>query len=245
MASTAVTPAPPRQEIAPVWHTVLFVLLLLAFSYLGAKSTHPVESKYGHIAQYATMIVSEWLMVLYTWWGVRKRGRTLRSLIAGRWNSFEAVLLDIGIALAFWLCALLVLGALGYALRMTTTQGVEQVKRAIQFLAPQTPAQLAVFIVLSLTAGFCEELIFRGYFQQQFIAFSNTWIGIVASGVLFGVGHGYQGWKQMVRIAVFGVMFGVLAHFRKSLRPGMIAHAWTDSFSGTVLYILYRLKIFK
>jgi hypothetical protein len=45
----------------------------------------------------------------------------------------------------------------------------------------------------------------------------------------------------MVQIGVFGLMFGVLAHFRKSLRPGMIAHAWHDSFSGIVLYVLARV----
>ena len=245
MATAAVTPAPPREEIAPIWHTILFILVIVVFSFLGSRSTHPVANKYGHLAQYGLMIAWEWLMVLYTWWGLHRRGRSLHTLIGGKWNSVEDVLLDAAIAAGFWLCALLVLGALGYLLGLSGIKGVEQIRRTIEFLAPQTPVQLVVFFALALTAGFCEEVIFRGYFQQQFTAFSNATLGILTQGVLFGLAHGYQGWKQMLRIAVFGIMFGLMAHWRKSLRPGMFAHAWQDALSGALLYVIYRFKLLK
>jgi hypothetical protein len=35
-------------------------------------------------------------------------------------------------------------------------------------------------------------------------------------------------------ISVYGAMFGALAHWRRSVRPGMIAHAWHDAFTGLV-----------
>jgi len=245
MATAAVTPAPPRPELAPAWHTLLLVVVMLFLSFAGSKPTHPVETRYGHVAQYALQIVSEWVFLLYVWWGLRLRKRSLRELIGGKWDSFEAVLLDVAIAAGFWVVALVVLGGLAYVLRQTGPRGLEQIRRAIEFLAPQTGIQLAVFFGLALTAGFCEEVIFRGYFQQQFAAWTNAAGGIIVSGLLFGAAHGYQGWKQMVRIAVFGMMFGIMAHFRKSLRPGMIAHAWQDGLAGTVLYLAYRLKLFK
>jgi len=50
----------------------------------------------------------------------------------------------------------------------------------------------------------------------------------VAQGVLFGVGLWYQGGKMVIVITVLGVLFGIFAQWRKSLRPGMIAHAWGD-----------------
>jgi hypothetical protein len=34
---------------------------------------------------------------------------------------------------------------------------------------------------------------------------------------------------------LFGVLFGLLAVWRKSLRPCMIAHAWTDIF-GVIIF---------
>jgi hypothetical protein len=42
----------------------------------------------------------------------------------------------------------------------------------------------------------------------------------------------------MFLIFIFGLLFGLLAWWRKSLRPGMIAHAWHDSLSGAVLRVL-------
>jgi membrane protease YdiL (CAAX protease family) len=55
---------------------------------------------------------------------------------------------------------------------------------------------------------------------------------LVLQAVIFGVSHGYQGWKQVVIISVLGLLFGLLAHWRKSLVPGMAAHAWADIYSG-------------
>jgi VanZ family protein len=50
--------------------------------------------------------------------------------------------------------------------------------------------------------------------------------------VLFGVSHGYQGVRACVTISVYGLFFGALARMNRSLRPGMIAHAWTDVAAG-------------
>ncbi len=57
-------------------------------------------------------------------------------------------------------------------------------------------------------------------------------IAVLVQGILSGISHSYQGIKSVIVISVYGVMFGLLAHLRGSLRPGMIAHAWTDIASG-------------
>ena len=59
--------------------------------------------------------------------------------------------------------------------------------------------------------------------------------GIVLQGVVFGLAHAYQGPIQIIVIVVFGCMFGLLAHWRKSLRPGMTAHFLQDAVGGLVL----------
>jgi membrane protease YdiL (CAAX protease family) len=108
-------------------------------------------------------------------------------------------------------------------------------------LAPHTYLEAGLFVLLSVFAGLFEEIIFRGYLQRQFIAVShNAFIGILVAGAVFGLGHGYQGGRMMIVIAIFGMFFGLLAHFRKSLRPGMMAHALQDSYSGIALFYLVR-----
>jgi membrane protease YdiL (CAAX protease family) len=46
--------------------------------------------------------------------------------------------------------------------------------------------------------------------------------------LLFGVSHGYQGLSSTVKITIYGGLFGLLAVWRRSLRPGIAAHVLTD-----------------
>ncbi len=89
--------------------------------------------------------------------------------------------------------------------------------------------------MLALTAGIGEEILFRGYLQRQFAALTrSTATGLVLQGVAFGAAHGYQGKKYMCVIAVYGCLFGLLAYWRRSLRPGMMAHFLQDAVGGLV-----------
>jgi uncharacterized protein len=86
-----------------------------------------------------------------------------------------------------------------------------------------------------------EEIIFRGYLQRQFSALTgNAYIAIVIQAAVFGASHGYEGTRRMIVIFVFGAMFGFLALWRRSLRPGMMAHALHDSAAGAGLYFIAR-----
>ncbi|MGO9303749.1 MAG: CPBP family intramembrane glutamic endopeptidase, partial [Candidatus Korobacteraceae bacterium] len=62
--------------------------------------------------------------------------------------------------------------------------------------------------------------------------------GVLLSALVFGASHGYEGAARMILIAIFGLMFGLLSWWRKSLRTGMMAHAWHDALSGAILRML-------
>jgi hypothetical protein len=110
-------------------------------------------------------------------------------------------------------------------------------------MIPRSNLEAGMFVGLSVAAGLFEEIIFRGYLQRQFIALlRNAYLGILASALVFGLAHAYQGGRMMIAIAAYGAMFGLLAHFRKSLRPGMMAHAAQDAYSGIVLFFLTRSR---
>jgi membrane protease YdiL (CAAX protease family) len=106
---------------------------------------------------------------------------------------------------------------------------------SIEFILPHGGAEITIWIALSITAGICEETVFRGYLQRQFMAFTKSVpAGILLSAAAFGAAHAYQGFRMVILIALYGAMFGILAHWRGSVRPGMIAHAWQDSLDGVL-----------
>jgi membrane protease YdiL (CAAX protease family) len=222
----------PR-SIAPLWHTLLLVVFLLVFSAMGAGGHQALDRK-GRLIFYGMTISIEWIMVAYIAWGLhRSRRSTLRELIGGRWTRVEDFLLDIVVAIGFWIVAGLVLAALGFLLGMNNIGNVKELQRRIDPMLPDGLLEIVGWVAVSATAGFCEEIIFRGYFQKQFALLLNAaWAGIVLQGLIFGGSHAYEGWRQMVRIAVFGMLFGALAHLRKSLRPGMMAHFAQDTVAG-------------
>jgi uncharacterized protein len=222
----------PR-SIAPLWHTLSLVLFLLVFSALGSGGHKALDHK-GRLIFYGMTMAIEWIIVAYIAWGLRRSRRTtVRELIGGRWNKPEDFLIDIVIAIGFWIVAGLVLAGMGFLLGMNNIGNVKELQRRIDPMLPDGIAEMLMWVGVSATAGFCEEVIFRGYFQKQFALLLNAaWAGIVLQGLIFGGSHAYEGWRQMIRIAVFGMLFGVLAHLRKSLRPGMMAHFAQDTVAG-------------
>lgn len=243
--------APPAEQpkyyrlLAPWWHTVLLIAILMFLSVGQAHTVGGIVRRHGHLPLYISTMVFEWIMVGFVWLGIHWRGIRLRDLIGGRWKSPEDFLLDVAIAAGFWIVAAAILFGLQYAFGMVRMHEVDSMARErlakIGFLFPETGLDMIFYAALTITAGFCEELIFRGYLQKQLHAATRSMaVGIVGQGILFGCAHGYQGAKLMVILSVYGSLFGVLAAWRRSLRPGMMAHAWQDLLAGFVGRIAMR-----
>lgn len=147
------------------------------------------------------------------------------DLIRGRWDSPAQVGRDITIAAGIWA----VWVGLDLLLRMLLHTANP---RSVQQLFPHTLGEKLGWLVVSAVAGFCEELTFRGYLQRQFSAITGKIVpAILLQAAVFGFGHGYQGIKLIVMIFIYGVMFGLLAWWRRDLRSCMLAHGWTDAIN--------------
>ncbi|HEX8175508.1 MAG TPA: CPBP family intramembrane glutamic endopeptidase [Pyrinomonadaceae bacterium] len=184
----------------------------------GAPSSHP-----NMVPVYFTLIALQWGLLYYVWKaGLRRRGTTLRALIGGRWGGAKDVLIDLSLAIVLWVIWMT------FQSVWTRLFGSGHAA-SIQSLLPQQPAEVALWVLLSISAGFCEELIFRGYFLRQFASLTrSTWLALLMQALLFGVSHGYQGLDSTVKITIYGGLFGLLAVWRRSLRPGIAAHVLTD-----------------
>ena len=211
--------------VAPVWHTALLVTIFLGITIAGALFQRHAQSSSGALQQhpnvvplYLSLIAVEWLLVYGVWAGIRSRGVRLADLIGGRWHSAKDILIDIALAIVVWI--------LWLGIQAGVSRIVPSHAKSVSALLPQNPLEVVLWIATSLSAGFCEEVAFRGYFQKQFEAMTGRSVaGVTLQAILFGISHGYQGLQAIVMIILFGLLFGFLALWRKSLRPGMILHA--------------------
>jgi membrane protease YdiL (CAAX protease family) len=233
-ADANLTSQPSRRPlIAPAWHTIVFIGIFVGLSVIGGFFQHAVKQQpqatvpsASAVPGYLSVVVFEWLLVLYVRMGVHKRGLRVRDLVGGRWATPTAVMKDIALGAGLW--------ALWIGLMNPHVLGGGT--NAAQGLIPRGILERLVWIPVALSAGFCEEVAFRGYLQKQFQAITGSagW-AVLMQAIVFGIGHLYEGMGQVGRIALFGVLFGLLAVWRNSLRPGMITHAWSDIF-GVIIF---------
>jgi uncharacterized protein len=216
-----------RNLIAPVWHT--FVLLgvfaaLTIFGWLAQRNVRVHASSPAPPPRLLPLqiqaIIFEWATVAWVWFGLRRKGIRLRELVGGRWPDAKAFLVDILLGGGLWVLWIVISrvenSLLGHRLD------------AIPYPVDLLESTLAV--VVAISAGVCEEIVFRGYFQKQFRALTgNVVIAIVLQAAVFGMAHVYQGVRLASMVVLYGVLFGALALWRQSLRPGIIAHAWSDT----------------
>jgi uncharacterized protein len=251
-------------SIAPGWHTVVLIVGILAVSLLGV-SRHPigpgaVVTNRLHI--YGVTAALELVLMGWVAFGLRLRGIPLRSLFGRVSSNVRSIALDAGIALVFWIGALMALATIalmwisiesaikhrpipiqtgrnGKTIAADPSQ--EQAARAVVQLAPTNGKEIACWLLLCALVGVAEELVFRGYLQQQFTAWSRGAAagGVVFSAVMFGAAHGYEGARAMFLLAVFGSFFSLLALFRRNLRAGIFAHSWHDAFVGLLVALLH------
>ena len=111
----------------------------------------------------------------------------------------------------------------------------------MRYILPQTKQELAWFnLGVSPTAGFCEELIFRGYLIWLLTPQVGLVGAIVLSSVLFGLNHIYQGWAGVLKTGVMGLIFALVFWATGSLVAAIILHILVDVFAGFQSYLVLR-----
>lgn len=100
-------------------------------------------------------------------------------------------------------------------------------------IVPRTRRQSVIFLGLSATAGFFEELVFRGFLIETLRTATGVLpIAVLLSSVVFGLLHAYQRVAGAVRAGVLGALLAVPLLVTGSLIPSMIAHAAIDVIAG-------------
>jgi membrane protease YdiL (CAAX protease family) len=112
--------------------------------------------------------------------------------------------------------------------------------KSVEMILPHGDTELRWFFLVSMTAGFCEEFLFRGYLIHA-LAPLLTWWGAAALALIpFGLLHGYQGRAGIIKTAIVGAFMTLTVAATRSLIPAMIFHALIDIGGGVVAYTIIR-----
>jgi membrane protease YdiL (CAAX protease family) len=225
----------PHELIASPWHTVLVFAVELFIAYRAVIRAANVRAGISltRSHMYLRTMLLEILVLALVIFGLKLRGTPLATIFGQRWRSVSPVFRDLGFGLLLLFISTLVVSMIGGHGSAAPSD------KAIQYLIPQTSLELSIWMVLSITAGVCEEAIFRGYFQRQFTALTHSvYAGIVISGAAFGAAHAYQGLQRALVIGVSGVVFGLFAKWRGTVRPGMFAHTLQDAIAPLLIKLM-------
>ena len=105
-------------------------------------------------------------------------------------------------------------------------------------ITPRSRREFIVFLLVAITAGVWEELLYRGFLLWFLVPYVGLIAALVLSSLIFGVGHVYQGWRGIPRTAAIGLIFAIAYAWSGSLWWVMLAHTILDIYGGIISYMV-------
>ena len=217
---------------------VLLLLLVVIFPLIGIWDFRRLvrwiqEGRTdARVHTYNWILVMEWGVTigLLAWWFIAGRDIAPLGFIfsAGGWQW-----LAVGVGLILSLFMLFQMSKV--------VRSHEELKKLreqmgdLGHLAPQTPEEDRKFVLVSITAGICEEMIYRGLLMAVLVPIVGTWPAVALSSVIFGLGHVYQGLVGVGKTTLVGLVMALLTVFSGSVFTAIILHAVIDMTSGRMM----------
>ncbi len=221
--------------VSPLDHVLVVVVALLfplraAFSGVRRlRAAPPADRPRLRLRLYRVAIAIQWALTLAVGalWVALGRPWVALGLVphAGMRLSLPFVAVA---ALAF------VLFAQARAVRRSDAARARVASRlaGVEAMLPHDRAELSRFRALAITAGVCEETLYRGYLLWYALHWLAPVWAVVATSLVFGFGHLYQGPRGMLMTAAVGALLAMVYVVSGSLYPGMLAHALVDLHAG-------------
>ncbi|MES2391677.1 MAG: CPBP family intramembrane glutamic endopeptidase [Acidobacteriota bacterium] len=252
----------PDGMIAPLWHTLALLALLFLWAYIGRDKA--AMSEVGpHGAVYLSAIITSWLLMGAVVAGVYQRRMFFVSTLERKASSWPIEFAKgVGIYFGFGLLVLFLAGFALMIVAVATAHGRDIAtsmkdlmnwvrphfsSNAQKALGPRNVRELCLWLGVSVTAGICEEHVFRGYLLQQAVALTRRlplrlWmaqaIAVVATSLLFGSLHLYQGVGGAMVVTLLGCFYAACVLYFGNLRAVMVAHALQDFIAGIMVLAL-------
>lgn len=220
-------------------HTIIdhgfAILLALIAPFWGRWGYHKLRRAVAQgaadprVPQYRSTLRTQWsfTVLLLFWWFASGKEWSLLGFsgepIAPMWIGLGLTILAVGFVLT--------------QNRMVVTSEERQRELQGQFeelreLIPQDQREARWFRALSITAGVCEEIAYRGFLMTYLEGWVGIWGALALSSLIFGFGHFYQGPRGILKTGIVGAVMGLLYLLTGSLWAPMLVHVLVDLSSG-------------
>jgi membrane protease YdiL (CAAX protease family) len=190
----------------------------------------PHVSTMERLTLYASTIAFQWFAVAVVTWRASAHGFTASQLgltIHGKTRIIVAAIVGAAtIATLQWL-NLRRVGRIPLEARGSLQAIAERI-------LPQSTVELLPYLALAITAGLCEEFLYRGFAMAVLVHLGlQAWAVVLLSSILFGVAHSYQGRGGIVMTLLIGLILGTSRFAYDSLVPAIFWHSAVDVVAGT------------
>jgi membrane protease YdiL (CAAX protease family) len=219
-----------------LWLLVLFLALvqpLIGYYRFRRVAAGPGPlSTSAKLRLYGMIVATQWVLVGVCAWVLGRHDVALADLGLARVPPVTAVV-------AAGLVAGALVGGTLASLRSLARDPAVRLPAHLQRVARILPVSLperAGFLGVALTAGVCEEILYRGFMIFALDrALPSTWLSLAVAALFFGGAHAYQGWRGVLTTALLGGILGALYVLCGSLWPGIGLHAVVDLVNGLAL----------
>jgi membrane protease YdiL (CAAX protease family) len=155
------------------------------------------------------------------------------------WNGRPGAEIGLGVpgGWGFWIGGVIAIAAavfLVLQMRMVrrSAEARAQVRRQLTgnmpLIIPRDERGRRIAIAASITAGICEEVLYRAYFIWYLVEWMPSLAALAISSAVFGLAHIYQGWGGAAKSTLAGVILGAAYLLTGSLWVGIVLHATID-----------------
>lgn len=213
---------------------LIFVALGVLIPWRGRERlkhllARPAVDTKEKLVLYGATIAFQWLLCGLVAWRAVARGLTASELGLARRIDFE--LLAFSLVGAALLCAFQ-----WFNLRRMSRihlPATELMRKLAERLLPSNAVEFGPYCALAVTAGVCEEFLYRGFAMAALTRVGMpAWSVVLISSILFGWAHAYQGRGGVIGTGLLGFVFGGMRLAVGSLFPVVLWHVGVDVIAG-------------
>lgn len=119
---------------------------------------------------------------------------------------------------------------------------VKDKMKDIYLYLPKTRREFNWFIILSISAGICEEIIFRLFLFEFLKENANLFIAFVLTNIIFAITHIGSGKQNIISSFILGLLFSAIYYFTENIWIAVLFHIAIDINGGILGYRLNNLE---